>query len=405
MYRIMTKDNGDLLKEFAPSAIQIHSDLIEIKDAHFIASYNWSDSDEPVIFVPGMSSFSFSFMKQEIHKVLTLIQGCPAKWRSPSLPHQVAKDNGQSFIDQNGYRSPSASFDPFFKALLTMHPDFNMRPIGLTTDRNSLRKLLRFVSGKVPRSWRIDIDVIEDTMFFTRWEENQIQMITGARDSGYGHEFERAFLHFDSNLQQSSGHHRIIRYDLGGIDCLVRFEVDGYVDDDLCDEKQSSIATSTVDELSQALSKLNTKNSTSQAGEVKVIEKGRLVDNNTILELKSRSGSLRMAEIIPQLWIAQTHHLFIGRHKDGLVDVEPQQMIMDERLRAWECENQENLRGMVSLIKEIRKVAERVKRGKCVMVCEMEDKHGILRMYERKGGNFFVPQGAEKKCWKMENQK
>ena len=108
-----------------------------------------------------------------------------------------------------------------------MDPNFNMNPIGLTTDRNSLRKLLHFASGRIPRSWRIDVDIIEDTMFFTRWEENQVQIITGSRDSGYGHEFEKAFLSFDANLQESSGHHRIVRYNLGGIKCLVRFEVDG----------------------------------------------------------------------------------------------------------------------------------------------------------------------------------
>jgi hypothetical protein len=58
---------------------------------------------------------------------------------------------------------------------------------------------------------------------------NQVKIITGARDSGYGHEFEESFLTFD--LQGSSGHHRIIRYNLGGIESLGRFEVDGYIDD------------------------------------------------------------------------------------------------------------------------------------------------------------------------------
>jgi hypothetical protein len=56
-----------------------------------------------------------------------------------------------------------------------------MKPIGLTTDQNSLRKLLLFVLGKVPKSWRIDVNIIEDTLFLTRWEENQLQIIAGAR--------------------------------------------------------------------------------------------------------------------------------------------------------------------------------------------------------------------------------
>lgn len=112
-----------------------------------------------------------------------------------------------------------------------MRPNFDMMPIDLVTDRNSLRKLLRFVSGKIPQDWRIDVDIVENTIFFTRWEENQIQIITGAKESGYGHEFEKAFLTYDSDLRQSSGHHRIVRYNLGGIECMVRFEVDGCLDD------------------------------------------------------------------------------------------------------------------------------------------------------------------------------
>lgn len=287
-----------------------------------------------------------------------------------------------------------------------MYPNFNMKPIGLTTDRNSLRKLLQFVSGKVPKSWRIDVDVIEDTMFFTRWEENQIQTITGARDSGYGHEFEKAFLSFDSDLQESSGHHRIVGYNLGGIDCLVRFEVDGYVDDGLGIDTQ----TSTVDELGQALSGLHVQTSTdvfasSPAAEVKVIERGRLVDNNTILELKSRSGGLRMQEIIPQLWISQTHHLFVGRHKEGLVDVEPERLNMEEHFPAWEDRNQEHLGTLVGLITDVKEVAKRANGGKCMLLCKTEERPRVLRVYERNGKQIFLPKGAREKCWGTESQK
>ena len=275
-----------------------------------------------------------------------------------------------------------------------------MKPIELTTDRNSLRKLLQFVSGKVPKSWRIDVDIVEDTMFFTRWEENQVQIITGARDSGYGHEFEKAFLSFDSNLQESSGHHRIVRYSLGGIESLVRFEVDGYVDD----------GSGIDDELNQALSSLYVQNSanifdSSPASEVKVIQRGRLVDSKTILELKSRSASLKMQEIIPQLWIAQTYHLFVGRHKEGLVEVEPERLNMDEHFPAWESRNQGHLSTLVGLITEIKEIAKGWKGGKCMLVCKMDEKPRALRLYKRNGKDFFLPVAAREKCWVQVNQK
>lgn len=276
-----------------------------------------------------------------------------------------------------------------------MHPDFDMKPIGLTTDRNSLRKLLRFVSGKVPENWRIDVDIIEDTMFFTRWEESKFQIIAGRFQSGYGHEFEKAFLRYDSKLQESSGHHRIVRYNLGGVECLVRFEVDGYVGNGFGDD----------DELTQALSGLQVQSpenlfALNPASEVKVIQRGRLVNNQTILELKSRSSTnIKMNEIIPQLWISQTHNLFVGRHKEGLVEAEPERFHMDEKFPNWEVANQEHLRTLVTLITEIRNVAKGIKGGQCMLVCKQEEKPRVLRVYKRNGAAFFLPKGVREVCW------
>jgi hypothetical protein len=56
-HRKMMKNSGPLLNTFDLSAIQKPTSLVNIKDFSFIASYNWSISDDPVIFVPGISSF------------------------------------------------------------------------------------------------------------------------------------------------------------------------------------------------------------------------------------------------------------------------------------------------------------------------------------------------------------
>jgi hypothetical protein len=119
---------------------------------------------------------------------------------SPRPTTPSPKRRPKTLIDQVSHRTPSPPFEPFFKSLLTMHPNFNMKPISLVTDRNSLRKLLKFASGKFDRSWRIDVDMVEDTMLFTRWEVNAVQIITGSYNSGYGHEFEKAFTQFDREL-------------------------------------------------------------------------------------------------------------------------------------------------------------------------------------------------------------
>jgi hypothetical protein len=53
----MIKNAGELLKQFELSEIQKPTCLIDIKDFNFVASYNWSNSDVPMIFVPGIPSF------------------------------------------------------------------------------------------------------------------------------------------------------------------------------------------------------------------------------------------------------------------------------------------------------------------------------------------------------------
>lgn len=282
-----------------------------------------------------------------------------------------------------------------------------MKSIGLATDRNSLRKLLKYVSGKASQNWRIDVDIIEDTLFFT-----QYQISTGAQDTGYGHEFEKAFASYDSNLQETYEHNRIVRYNLGGIECLVRFEADGYIDDnlDITSTETTVNPTSIESKLSQAMLSLHVQNSASAlvptpATGVKVVERGRLIDNSTILELKSRSrtGNLKMEEIIPQMWISQTYHLFIGRHEEGLVEVEPERLDMKDYFPAWESKEQDHLSLLVGLITEIKEVVKKAKDGKCMLVYRKEKvQPKVLRIYERKGKPFFLFKEAREKYWGTE---
>jgi hypothetical protein len=61
-----------------------------------------------------------------------------------------------------------------------MQPNLDMRDIDLVTDRNSFRKLLRFVSGNMDRPVRIDVKVHGSVMFLCRWETELKQIILGS---------------------------------------------------------------------------------------------------------------------------------------------------------------------------------------------------------------------------------
>jgi len=57
----MMKNSGALLNKLELSTVQTITTAspVEIKGFSFVASYNWSNSDDPVIFVPGTTSFNF----------------------------------------------------------------------------------------------------------------------------------------------------------------------------------------------------------------------------------------------------------------------------------------------------------------------------------------------------------
>jgi hypothetical protein len=89
--------------------------------------------------------------------------GLPPKLAPPNLPVQLQRDK----LKRSKPRSPAAAVDPLFESLLHQHPNFDMSPIQLVTDRNSLRKLLNFASDRF-ETWRIDVDMINDIMFFNQ---------------------------------------------------------------------------------------------------------------------------------------------------------------------------------------------------------------------------------------------
>jgi hypothetical protein len=101
-----------------------------------------------------------------------------------------------------------------------------MSGIDLVTDRNNIRKLLRFVSTSANDQFEIQVEIVgEKTTLFTRVSPQRIMNARGT--SGFGHSFEKAV----TKDQLGTGHHRIISYQFGGMKMIVRFETDAYLDE------------------------------------------------------------------------------------------------------------------------------------------------------------------------------
>jgi hypothetical protein len=363
----------------------------------------------------------------------------------------LPKDSGSYFIDQNASRAPTYPFEPMFAALDLMKPDFNFGGVDLVTNRNSLRKLLHFASGRAQHSFRIDIKLVQSTLFLTRREKKTRDVIRKAMDVGYGHNFEHAFTKPLDGLEDSSGHHRIVRYRIGELNCVVRFEVDAWGGDEGAEHERIEDCASggedtavppetggsqgggnvltgftklslgegpspkpSVQLLSPGRKGVESKlrnqkhlsvDESTQAKKQEhfqrthVIRRGHLVPCSALVEIKTRKGMVRLAETLPQLWFGRTPYLLHATHNDGTF-VEVERINAGEMFEGWEKQHQVELQKMVSLIGLLKEVAREAKNGACIVVCRKETRPLSIEVFESTARQAVLPEEIVKRYWR-----
>jgi hypothetical protein len=307
---------------------------------------------------------------------------------SKGLPFRVSKDEGTFFIDQNSARCPEHPADALFRSLAVMRPDFSMQDVDLVTDRNCLRKLLRFVSQNVDKSFRIDINIVGGVMIFRRWEEETRQTVLGSQHIGYGYGFDAASTAFDPELRGSCGHHRVVRYRLGGLHCVLRFEANSYCNDSAgipppTDSESKEKPAPDVDLLEKLQTLSLSPDDKRDTESVEVIHSGRVVPLSSVVEIKTRSIKrlFHLKDVTPQLWFSQTPHLYLGYHDGGKFE-RVDKFSMSEEYTRWEGEHQGQILKLVSLIKKLKNVVEGLEGKRCVVVCEAGREASSLKVYE-----------------------
>jgi hypothetical protein len=253
----------------------------------FLCSYCWKKSAHPTIYVPGT----------------------PARWTPPSLPVQLKQDSGYHFVDQHSYRVPKFQFEPIFQSLAIMNPTKQFDDIDIVVNRNTIQKLFAFASSKRHYdAFHVNLDMVGNTLFISRKEKHaQTQ-----QRSGYGRTFESDFTTEDSSLEGVHGHHRVIQYDLGGIQIAIRIEADGYYSsEDLPDiEPPTELPFRNIFNVFEPANAVIPWGKDSHA---KAIPAGKLTPHHSTCELKSgkgHGGSTR-----EQIWFGRTPHVLVAKHK------------------------------------------------------------------------------------------
>lgn len=350
-----------------------------ITNVEHLSSYNWIESSSPTIAVPG----------------------CPPLWSPPKNPKKVAKDSGLIYIAQNAFRHPESPLEPLFRSLYTEKPSYNIHQVDLITDRNNVRKLLSFINPDLSRNgvepFTIEIEVTSNTAIFCRAETETHTFIGPHEFKGYGHEFEKAFT--KTQVPGSSGHHRIISYNLGGLKFIVRYETDAYF------EEVSKLHPQSVGSENENFLSMMENLSLSQhepharlKSKLVVQEKGKKVPISSTLEIKTRVSHkpFNIQEVLPQLWVSQTPNLVRAYHNRGTF-APPEVKDVTREIAEWERDHVDDLWRLVVLVKEIiRAVRENGRNA----VIKYDGRSGSLAVWKREGsrmlpGDLYLKLGDE----------
>ncbi|KAI4610439.1 hypothetical protein J4E80_008203 [Alternaria sp. BMP 0032] len=363
---LQTHPLGDPVKVFRSSDLSLKPiDSAEISNCQHVASYNWLNDEVPTIVVPGK----------------------PPRWTPLQAPQRLKEDDGQYFRDPNAAKYPDFPMAPVVHAITETDPEFDATNTDVFACGSTLGNLLRFARG-VDKAFRFNIEVIGETVFFVRKENDPKEVIKDIR--GFGHTFPEAYTTWEHSVKGSETHQRIIRYEFGGLECLVRFESDGYIDDSLAVRDVAPAQTAgDQDELLQAFQQAAIGRSPSNAmgkpEELKIEHRGSTVPHHSIFDLKTRSGKYKkpidMTDIYPALWMKQISKFIVAYH-DGhglFEDIQVQDVKKD--VRAWVRENRDGIRRFATLLNEIVDIAKSSTNKLLEVYCPGADRLEVRNQY------------------------
>ena len=138
------------ISETSTSKINVNVSKINVE---MLSSFNWiwSEDGSSAIAVPSEAWEAQSY------------QGHPPRWElqipSPRLPYDK-----ESFFQREAISRHPHAFEPLFASLRICRPDLDFPGINLITQLNHLPKLFRYVRGKEQDAFRIDIELIDDSI-------------------------------------------------------------------------------------------------------------------------------------------------------------------------------------------------------------------------------------------------
>ncbi|KAH7141427.1 hypothetical protein B0J13DRAFT_59208 [Dactylonectria estremocensis] len=332
----------------------------EISGTKLIASYNWIADSAPKIMIPGK----------------------PPRYTPPRHPPKLSWDAGDYYRDRNAASYPKHPLEPAVVSIMKMNPE--PMPVNIVACSSTIGNLLRFSRGEEDiRPFRILVEVIGDAVHLVRRENSPKELIPDVK--GFGHTFPEAYTTWDGDARRSTSHQRIVKYNFGGLDMMVRFEGDGFVaSPDIKQPKRPSAAApagnaALLDLANLGLEKTFTRPKTEDT-QLKVVEGGQTVPQDAIFDLKTRSANIRncqpnrdtIGEQLHRLWVCQIERFILAYHEKSVFnDIRIKDV--KARVKDWETVNQPCLKSLAALLHLIIDRARNSVDGKLEIVSSAKD--------------------------------
>lgn len=288
----------------------------------------------------------------------------------------IPKDSGLFPTDEHEARFPKHPWTADFHAIGIKRPDLRFDKIDVVTSKGMLHRLMMICQGYSPSVWRFTISMVQDTMFLDR--HHKVKFVRFHDDferPRWGHNFESLWTRKPQDLADASNHYRILRYNIGGLDCVVRTEADAYMPENIDFElsSESSHQPMVLDD--------------SQYHEIQVVRRGVSVPQKYMVELKTRTMLKKFDYYLPGLWFTRTPYLIRGIHDNGVVS-EINTNNLAAAFEEWENEGpiQTSLQKLESLLHMLRDVCKAHGGKRLAVVCHrfpwLSPDRPILEIYE-----------------------
>jgi hypothetical protein len=209
-----------------------------------------------------------------------------------------------------------------------------------------------------------------------------------------GHAFPDRYTRWQKGVEGSASHQRIISYQFAGLELLVRFEADGYLEEELRQEEgvDQGATKEREDDTAKERGDDTAEKTIPEIDNIHIRAAGQLISQHAIFELKTRSvnkkSSDQISDHLPRMWTAQIPFCILAFHESGLFKSEDI-TIQDvrEKVAAWQEDNQKLLHQFSVLLKKLVSLARDPEIGK-YEVCLQQP--GILEI-RKQGGKVSSP--------------